>query len=223
MTVEEKFARMPIQRGKCGEDIGTFSDTELLAVVLGTGCRGLNVMQCAESLLHNSGGIKGLFNAGLREIAAHSGVGIAKAVRIKCALEMGRRILSVGEERADLCNPRSVWMNLLPIIAGLQHEVFIVLVVNSSNGLIKQTVVSQGTVNQSLVHPREVFREAIKEGGSGIIIAHNHPSGVLTPSAYDLTTTEKIKQAGDIIGIPLLDHVIVTEKDFYSLKAAGHF
>lgn len=212
---------MPIQRSRNGEDIRTFSDTELLAVVLSTGSRSIGVMQCAQSLLGAFDGIKGIFNAGLRELASHSGVGMAKAVRVQCALELGRRIISSGKELTHIGNPEAVWLAVLPEIVGLQQEEFRVLVVNNRNRLLKRLVVSKGTVSQAIVHPREIFKEAIKEGGSGIIMIHNHPSGILFPSEEDLSVTERIRQAGEIIGIPLLDHVIVSDTAYFSLMTEG--
>ena len=213
---------MPVQRGCNGDDIRSFSDSELLAVIIGTGFRGKGVMECAESCLMAFGGLKGMFHSGLREISAHAGIGMTKAVRIQCAFEMGRRILSAGRELTHAGTPESVWLAVLPDIAGLQKEEFRVLVVNSKNRILKKSVISIGTVSETIVHPREVFREAIKEGGSAIIITHNHPSGILTPSNEDIKTTERISEAGRIIGIPMLDHVIVTDNAYYSMKEGGY-
>jgi len=217
-----KASHMPVQRGCNGDDIRSFSDSELLAVIIGTGSRRKGVMECAESCLMAFDGLKGLFHSGLREISAHTGIGMTKAVRIQCAFEMGRRILSAGRELTHAGTPESVWLAVLPDIAGLQKEEFRVLVVNSKNRILKKSVISIGTVSEAIVHPREVFREAIREGGSGIIMTHNHPSGVLTPSKEDIATTERISEAGRIIGIPMLDHVIVTDNAYYSMREAGY-
>ncbi len=215
-------SRMPGQRGCRGEDIKGFSDSELVSVILGTGSRGKNVMECAEALLRKAGGINGMFRSGLRELAACTGIGPVKAVKLQCAMELGRRIISSGRELTHAGNPESVWQAVLPDIAGLEQEEFRVLVVNSKNRILKKSVISVGTVSETLVHPREVFREAIREGGSGIIVTHNHPSGALTPSQEDLETTERLMEAGKIIGIPLLDHVIVTDRAYCSLKEKGY-
>jgi DNA repair protein RadC len=216
------FSHMPVQRGCNGEDIHSFSDTELLAVILGTGSRSKGVMECAETTLRSFGGLKGMFHSGLRELSAHNGIGMIKAVRIKCAFEMGRRILSAGIELTHISSPESVWLAVLPETAGLQKEEFRVLVLNSKNRILKKSVISVGTVSETIVHPREVFRDAIREGGSGIIITHNHPSGTLVPSKEDIATTERIAESGRIIGIPLLDHVIVTDNAYYSMKEGGY-
>ena len=217
-----KASHMPVQRGCNGDDIRSFSDSELLAVIIGTGFHGKGVMECAESCLMTFGGLKGMFHSGLREISAHAGIGMTKAVRIQCAFEMGRRILSAGRELTHAGTPESVWLAVLPDIAGLQKEEFRVLVVNNKNRILKKSIISIGTVSETIVHPREVFREAIKEGGSAIIITHNHPSGILTPSKEDIKATERIAEAGQIIGIPMLDHVIVTDNAYYSMREGGY-
>jgi DNA repair protein RadC len=205
---------MPVQKCCRGHDTRSLSDTELLAVVLGSGRRGCNVMDCA--------GLPGIFNSGLRELARHEGVGMVKAVRIQCALEMGRRIITGGLELTHVGTPESVWRLLLPEIAGLQKEEFRVLVLNNKNRVLKRSVISVGTVSEALVHPREIFRDAIREGGSAIIVSHNHPSGVLTPSREDIAATERIAGAGAILGIPLLDHVIVSDSSWCSMKEEGY-
>ena len=205
-----------------GESVRVFSDQELLAVILGSGSRGRGVMECAQGALENLGGLKGLFNSGIRELAGQKGIGMTKAVRIHCALEMGRRIISGGREFTHVSTPESVWKLLLPETAGLQKEEFRVLVLNSKNRILKKAVISVGTVSEAIVHPREVFRDAIREGGSAIIICHNHPSGTLVPSSEDIATTERIAGAGKIIGIPLLDHVIVTDFSYCSMKEEGY-
>jgi DNA repair protein RadC len=149
------------------------------------------------------------------------GIGPVKAVRILAAFEMGRRVL--GREMGEECSsPSSVWKFLLPDIAGLDHEVLILLVLNNKNQVLRKKTVSVGTVSESLVHPREIFREAIRESGSRIIIAHNHPAGDLTPSGDDLRTTRRIQAAGDLMGIPLMDHLILTETGYRSLREEGY-
>jgi DNA repair protein RadC len=213
---------MPVQKCCRGHDTRSLSDTELLAVVLGSGRRGRNVMDCAGDLMRTMNGLPGILNSGLRELARHEGVGMVKAVRIQCALEMGRRIITGGRELTHVGTPESVWRLLLPEIAGLQKEEFRVLVLNNKNRVLKRSVISVGTVSEALVHPREIFRDAIREGGSAIIVSHNHPSGVLTPSREDIAATERIAGAGTILGIPLLDHVIVSDSSWCSMKEQGY-
>lgn len=119
-------------------------------------------------------------------------------------------------------SPAMVWRHLLPEFAGLKREEFRVLVLNNKNHVIRKCVVSVGTISEAIVHPREVFREAIREAGSSIIIAHNHPSGVLTPSNEDIQTTKRIRESGEIIGIELLDHLIIGELSYLSMREAGY-
>jgi DNA repair protein RadC len=122
----------------------------------------------------------------------------------------------------QLSTPLAVWELLLPETAGLQKEEFRVLVINNKNMLIKKSVVSIGTITEAIVHPREVFRDAIREGGSGIIVTHNHPSGNPSPSKQDIETTMRLIEAGKIVGIPLVDHIILTDSTFYSMKENGY-
>jgi len=107
-------------------------------------------------------------------------------------------------------------------MAGLEREEFRVLVLNNKNGILKNSMVSAGTVSEALVHPREVFRDAIREGAASLIVAHNHPTGELTPSKEDISTTRRLVEAGTIIGIPILDHVIITDTSYYSFKEGGY-
>jgi DNA repair protein RadC len=214
-------SHLPLQRCIKGEDIRNLSDSDLLALILGTGTKSQDVIQLSSGILQNSGGLQGLRDSGLRELSVHSGVGLKKAVRISAALELGRRAFTVSEDLQRVDSPEAVWRLLLPEIAGFQREKFMVLVVNNKNMVLKKSLISIGTVSESIVHPREVFRDAIREGGSAIIISHNHPSGILTPSREDLITTERLVKAGRIIGIPLLDHIIVSGRSYYSMKESG--
>lgn len=212
---------LPIQKCQRGVNIRELSDQELLSVLLGTGTKDTDVIDLSGELIRKFGGLKGLCRCGLREIASNHGMGIVKSARILAAFELGRRALSPGPvlERAD--SPAMVWKYLLPEFIGLSREEFRVLVLNNKNHVLKKCVVSVGTISEALVHPREVFREAIREAGASIIIAHNHPSGILTPSAEDIQTTRRIKEAGEIIGIALLDHIIMTDMSYLSMREEG--
>lgn len=210
----------PVQRCLQTGDVRDLSDHELLAVILGSGCRGEDVLSLSFESLRNVRSLRGLASSGLRELSSMKGIGPVKAVRIMAAFEMGRRVL--GKELGEECSsPSAVWRLLLPDIAGLEHEILILLVLNNKNQVLRKKTVSVGTVSESLVHPREIFREAIRESGSRIIIAHNHPAGDLTPSADDLRTTRRIQAAGDLMGIPLMDHLVLTETGYRSLREEG--
>lgn len=212
---------LPIQKCMNGEEVKTLSDAELLSVVIGTGSKSHNVFDLSSAILMNSGGFSGLVKSGIREIAGHRGIGIKKAIRIHAAFEMGKRALSSPLQHKTISCPESVWKLLLPSIACQQKEIFWVLVLNNKNQMLMKSAVSVGTISEALVHPREVFYHAIREGGSSIIIAHNHPSGSVEPSKEDIHATKRIADAGKLLGIPLLDHVILSDTRYYSLKEGG--
>lgn len=213
---------MPLQKCMAGEEIRNLSDQELLAVIIGTGIRGCDVIDLTSHLIREFGGLRGIAAAGIKEIAGKNGIGVKKAIRLHAAIEMGKRVISEPVDLNHIDSPILVWQFLLPEMAGLQKEEFRVIILNNKNRVIKKSLISIGTISEAIVHPREVFREAIREGGSSIIIAHNHPSGVISPSREDIATTKRIAESGSIIGIPLLDHVIITDTSFLSMKEEGY-
>ncbi|OHD65026.1 MAG: hypothetical protein A2176_04565 [Spirochaetes bacterium RBG_13_51_14] len=213
---------LPVQKCLSGDDIRSLSDQEILAVVVGTGTRGRDVIDLSLAMLKDFGGLAGLAAAGIREIVRSRGIGPAKAVRIHSAFEMGRRIVTARPDTRNIDSPGAVRDLLLPYMACLQREEFRVLILNNKNGLLKNASVSVGTVSEAIVHPREVFRDAIREGGVAVIIAHNHPTGELSPSREDINTTQRLVEAGKIVGIPVLDHVIITNVSYFSFKEGGY-
>ncbi len=220
-NIHEKY-RLPLQKCIEGSSVKELSETELLAIILGTGTREKDVVDLSSSTLKRFGGLRGIFNSGIREISEQKGIGLKKAIRIHAALEIGRRAITDRPEMKQINSPVKIWQLLLPEIAGRETEEFTVLIINNKNMLIKKKVISIGTISEALVHPREVFRDAIREGGAGIIVTHNHPSGNASPSRQDVETTDRLIEAGKLIGIPLVDHVILTDSSFYSLKENGH-
>ena len=214
---------LPLQKCISGEEVKNLSDLELLAIIIGTGSRNCDVLDLSSNMLKEFGGLLGILNAGLREISGNFGMGIKKAIRIHAAFEIGRRVITNSRKIKKVDSPEAVWKLLLPELAGLQKEEFFVLIMNNKNRLLKKSRVSVGTITESIVHPREVFRDAIREGGSSLIISHNHPSGVLSPSREDIKTTERIAEAGKLLGIPLLDHVIISNSSYYSMKESFDF
>ncbi|HNX24103.1 MAG TPA: DNA repair protein RadC [Spirochaetota bacterium] len=214
--------KLPIQKCIDGESVRDLSDIELLAVIVGTGIKDIDVLELSAKMIKNMGGLSAVSKAGLREIAAEKGLGLKKAVKIQAAFEIGRRVITDITDLKHISSPNAVWNLLLPEIACLQKEEFRVLVVNNKNMLLKKIIVSIGTITEAIVHPREVFRDAIKEAGSGIIVTHNHPSGNASPSKQDIDTTKRLAEAGKIVGIPLLDHIILTNSSYYSMKENGY-
>lgn len=214
--------KLPIQKCIDGQSVKDLSDTELLAVIVGTGIKNIDVLELSAKIIKNMGGLSAISKAGLREIAIEKGLGLKKAVKIQAAFEIGKRVITDVTDLKHISSPNAVWNLLLPEIACLQKEEFRVLVVNNKNMLLKKIIVSVGTITEAIVHPREVFRDAIKEAGSGIIVTHNHPSGNASPSKQDIDTTKRLVEAGKIVGIPLLDHIILTNASYYSMKENGY-
>ncbi len=221
-TTHSRESILPVQKCIGGEDVKKLSDIELLAIVLNTGIKNNNVLGLSTDILSEFSGLTGLFKTGVRELSKKKGIGLKKAIRIHASLEMGRRIIGSRVCMPRIDSPGLVWELLLNEMAGLNREEFRVLILNNKNHLLKKNLVSVGTVSESIVHPREVFRDAIREGGSGIIMAHNHPSGVTTPSREDIQTTSRIAECGKIIGIPLMDHVIITDTSYLSMREEGY-
>ncbi len=213
---------LPVQKCREGADIRSLSDHELLAVIVGAGIREHDVVDLSTGMLKSFGGLGGLASAGLREIARSRGIGFTKAVRIHSAFELGRRVVTMPCAARHLDSPGAVWEFLLPHMACLDREEFRVLILNNKNSLLKNAMISAGTISEAIVHPREVFRDAIREGGASVIVAHNHPTGEPTPSREDIHTTQRLVEAGKIVGIPVLDHLIVTNASYYSFKEGGY-
>jgi DNA repair protein RadC len=206
------------------------SDDLLLALLLRHGIPGLNVVQLARRLLHEDyGSLNDLAAEPVEELARRRGMGRVKAQIIKAALELGLRLareikpagtrVRAPQDAADLLRDR---------VRGLEEEVFWVLLLNARNRLkVEPQEITRGILDASLIHPREVFRRAIRHASAAVIVAHNHPSGDPTPSAEDLSVTRQMIEAGKVVGIPVLDHVILgaaragQENDFLSLRESG--
>ncbi len=189
-------------------------DHELLALILGSGIKGLNVLELSKKILVTIQkiGLKEITLANLVEI---KGLGPAKASQVFAALELGKRLNS--ENKIEIINAESVW-NFCSDIRALQKENFVVFYLDTQNQLIERQTISIGTLNASLVHPREVFEPALTFHAASIIIAHNHPSGELEPSKEDKEITDRLSQAGKLLGIDLVDHVILTKKGYLSFQ-----
>lgn len=194
---------------------GKLGTQELLAIILRTGPKGSNVIRVAESALRKYKGTS-LANAGFEELKKINGIGPVKAGELIACFELGRRML-----KDKLCmlilSPHEVW-EALKDIRESKKEHFVVFFLDTQNQEIKREVISIGTLNSSLIHPREVFEPAIKNLASHIIVAHNHPSGSLEPSEEDLAVTKRLTDAGRLLGIEVLDHVIATASGYASLK-----
>lgn len=215
-------SRYPLQKCMAGEEITNLADHELLALILGSGVKNQDVYHIAFNLVIHFNSLAELYYAGLNELADNPGVGIKKAIRIKAAMELGRRMISQQNSFSLINSPEKVWKLLHPEMVHLKREEFRVLILNNKNHLLRKCIVSVGTACEALIHPREIFRDAIKESASSIIVAHNHPSGVTAPSREDIASSERIKKAGTILGIELIDHVIIGSSSYLSMKEAGY-
>lgn len=193
---------------------GKLSDAELLAIILGMGIKGVNVVELSKNILKKFGAnLAEVTTADLKQV---SGLGSAKACEIVACFELGKRVLQ-HKPAALLLTPQDVWQELKDIRAH-KKEHFVVFYLDSRSQEIKREIISLGTLNASLVHPREVFEPAVRHLCAQIIIAHNHPSGNAEPSPDDIDITKRLVEAGKILGIEVVDHVIVTKEGFISLK-----
>lgn len=190
------------------------SSAELLAILLRTGCKGVNVVELSKKILNKYP--NGLINVNIDDLKNTYGLGEAKACEIVACFELGRRFLK--DKKSELIlSPEKVWEELKEI-RNNKKEHFVVFYLDARNQVIKQEVISIGTLNASLIHPREVFEPAIKNNTAQIIIAHNHPSGECEPSEEDLAITKRLQEAGKILGIEIVDHVIVSANKWQSFR-----
>ena len=193
------------------------TDTELLAILLATGSKETNVLDLASNLLQVHKGITGLENLSLTELTKQKGIGKAKATTILAAVELGKRVHNSTVAYRTVINSSSdAGVMLESRMRHLDREHFQVLLLNGANAIISIETVSIGTLDQSLVHPREVFKQAIRHSASTIILAHNHPSGSCVPSELDFEVTERLVEVGKMIGIPVIDHIVIGEDSYYS-------
>jgi DNA repair protein RadC len=197
------------------------SAQEILAVILGRGVKGESVMVTSQKLLSRFGNLKGITDASVEELTQTRGIGPAKAAQIKAALELSKRLeADVGEElKPVLKSPEDVIAVVRSQLKGKKKEHFLILCLDTRNRLIKRRPVSIGSLDTSIVHPREVFKEAISSSAASVIFVHNHPSGDPEPSKEDVELTKRLSKAGEIIGIDVLDHIIVCDRNYLSLKA----
>lgn len=198
------------------------SHAELLAILLRTGTKDESVMHLANRIMRQVGSIRQLVDLSIEELTEIKGIGTAKAIQIKAGIELGRRITRTGKEEVKaIRSPRDAADLLIEQLRYLQKEHFVCLFLNTKNHIISQETLSMGSLNASIVHPREVFRAAIKCSSASVIFAHNHPSGDPTPSPEDAALTKRLVDAGKIIGIEVLDHLVIGDMKFVSLKEQG--
>lgn len=198
------------------------SNAELLAILLRTGTYQESAVHVAQRLLLECGGLRMLTDMSMEQLTEIKGIGEAKALQIQAGIELGKRLArSTMNETVTIRSPQDVAALLMEDLRYLQKEHFVCLFLNTKNHVIGQETLSMGSLNASIVHPREVFRAAIKRSSASIVCAHNHPSGDPTPSPEDVEITKRLVQAGEIVGIDVLDHIVIGDKRYVSLKELG--
>ena len=201
--------------------VNALGDNELLAVLLGSGVRGRNALAVAQQVLDLAGGLQGLAHVGLDELRRVVGVGAPRAARLLAAIELGRRaVISGAGERPKLASTAAVGQYLLPLYGGHRVERFGVVLLDAKNRLIRTTILSIGTLESSIAHPREIYREAAMASAASVVVFHNHPSGDPEPSVDDVLLTRRLKQAGTIMGIELVDHIVLGDGRWFSFRDA---
>ena len=199
------------------------SNAELLAILLRTGTRGESVLRLAERVLAycKDRGLAAMVHMSVEELAKINGLGPGKAATILAAVELGRR-LSVAEARIEVIHgPEDAARFAMPHFRHATKEHFAVLLLNTKNHILARPLISQGSLTASVVHPREVFEAAVRHSAASMILLHNHPSGDPSPSREDIAVTQRLVKAGQVMDIPVLDHVIIGNNSFASLKEKG--
>ncbi|MEH7010524.1 DNA repair protein RadC [Neobacillus niacini] len=201
----------------------SLSNHELIAILLRTGTKDESVLQLSNRLLTNFEGLRLLKTATLEEMTEIKGIGQAKAIQILAAVEIGRRIANLNyTDRYVIRSPEDGANYVMNDMRFLSQEHFVCLYLNTKNQVLHKQTIFIGSLNASIVHPREVFREALKRSAASIICLHNHPSGDPAPSREDIEVTKRLVECGKMIGIDVLDHLIIGENKFVSLKEKGY-
>jgi DNA repair protein RadC len=198
------------------------TNQELLALIINSGTRRASSIDLAERLLSRWQSLRSLADASVEEIMQVSGIGTAKAASLLAALELGRRLMAQqGEVRPAIRGAADVANLIMPRLRDLAWEEFLAILLNTKHKVIEVKTVSVGHLNGTLVHPRELFRESVRRSAAAIILAHNHPSGDPEPSSDDLALTHRLQSAGQLLGIPVLDHIIIGDNRYVSLRERG--
>lgn len=200
----------------------SLSNSELIAIILRTGNKNENILNLSSRIIKERGGLNGLLNSEIEDFTRLKGIGVAKASQLIALSELSKRFKCYKSgEKYKISSPKDAAMYVMEEMRYLKQEILKVLMLDMKNHVIYEKNVSMGSLNSSIVHPREVFKEAIVKNSASIIILHNHPSGECTPSKEDIQVTQRIKESGRIIGIELMDHIVIGDGNFTSLKEKG--
>ncbi|RDY24061.1 JAB domain-containing protein [Romboutsia maritimum] len=214
MALEERPREKMLVHG-----VKSLSNAELLAIIIRTGTKQKNAIELANYIINKDlQGIRYLQEMTLEELCKIQGIGLSKSAQIKAALELGIRVASYKPIKYRVKNPWDIYKYYMESLRYQKREVFKVVLLNTKNEIISDIDVSVGTLNSSLVHPREVFREAIKRSSNKIILMHNHPSGSIEPSKEDKDVTQRLIKCGELIGIEVIDHIIIGDGLYFSFK-----
>ncbi len=198
------------------------SNAELLAIIIRTGSSRDSALELAQKILNKAKELREMPYLSVEELEEINGIGPAKAVQVKAALELGRRMAAASRgHNVDITSPGDVFNFMAEEMRYLEQEEFRVILLNIKNKVIASETVFKGSLNSSIVHPREIFRLALKRSAASIILLHNHPSGDPTPSGEDINVTKRLIEAGEIMGIKVLDHVIIGEGRYLSFREKG--
>ena len=225
MTIHDlPISERPRERlQKLGAEV--LSAQELLALILGRGIAGESVMTTAQRLLSKFGNLRGIASASLEELTQVRGIGLAKAAQLKASFELVNRLEGYPETAKKIVvkTPEDAVALVKGRLKGKKKEHFLALLLDTRSHLVKTAEISIGSLDTSIVHPREVFKEAVSASAASIIFVHNHPSGDPAASEDDIEGTKRLAEAGEIMGIDVLDHIIIGDRDYLSLKREGLF
>lgn len=197
----------------------TLSNVELLAIILKTGSKNASALELSRQLISvNKSGINALIDISVEELIEIKGIGPSKAAGVIAAVELGKRVSISEKSKHKISSPTDVSNYLMREMGDLKKEYFNIIMLDNKNHIIELHNVSIGSLNSAIVHPREVFKNAVRRSSASIILAHNHPSGNTSPSKEDISITKRLVECGDIMGIKVLDHIIVGKNEYFSFK-----
>ena len=197
------------------------SEAQLLAIIIRNGRSGRTAVDLGRELLERFGSLAGVEQAAIKEICEVPGIGPAKATELKAAIELGRRYQKPTLAGASFCSSQDVAEYYRPRMKDLKKETFRCALLDTRNKIVREEIVSIGSLSAAIVHPRDTFKAAIRESAAAVIFIHNHPSGELKPSQEDILLTKRLVQAGEVLGIQVLDHIIIGDNDHFSFKDHG--